>query len=207
MGGPPDLPFHFLIPNSQSADADECKVLPDLCQNGHCINTMGSFRCHCNPGYSTDIVGTACVGKPHLRPQHRTQTLDRCLPSPIFHELPISVGPQTRTSAPCRRSHATSFAKTRRAATRVLAPGATCCRKMGGRVKVMTPSPLQLNVSVASCNTPFTSITAFPVPGCSNSEAGAGWLFLGLYSKSHFVATPCVVAVCGQQGACKPLLV
>ncbi|XP_023701075.2 fibrillin-2 isoform X1 [Paramormyrops kingsleyae] len=58
--------YRKLCPNgpgysTDGTDVDECKVLPDLCQNGQCINTMGSFRCHCNPGYTTDIAGTACV--------------------------------------------------------------------------------------------------------------------------------------------------
>jgi len=37
-------------------------VMPDLCRNGQCINTIGSFRCHCNVGYKTDYTGTSCVG-------------------------------------------------------------------------------------------------------------------------------------------------
>ncbi|XP_029441857.1 fibrillin-2-like, partial [Rhinatrema bivittatum] len=42
-------------------DIDECRVLPNLCQNGQCINTVSSFRCHCKPGYTTDITATSCV--------------------------------------------------------------------------------------------------------------------------------------------------
>lgn len=37
--------------------------MPNLCSNGQCINTMGSFRCFCKVGYTTDISGTSCVGK------------------------------------------------------------------------------------------------------------------------------------------------
>lgn len=48
---------------SFALDIDECRVLPNLCKNGQCINTIGSFRCHCNLGYTTDITGTTCVGK------------------------------------------------------------------------------------------------------------------------------------------------
>lgn len=36
--------------------------MPDLCKNGQCINTIGSFRCHCNVGYKTDFTATSCVG-------------------------------------------------------------------------------------------------------------------------------------------------
>ncbi|XP_071399443.1 fibrillin-2b [Centroberyx affinis] len=42
-------------------DINECQVMPDMCKNGQCINTIGSFRCHCNVGYKTDFTGTACV--------------------------------------------------------------------------------------------------------------------------------------------------
>ncbi|XP_053097505.1 fibrillin-2 isoform X2 [Pangasianodon hypophthalmus] len=55
---------------TDGTDIDECKVIPDLCKNGQCINTMGSFKCHCSPGYTATITGTACVD------------LDECLMSP-----------------------------------------------------------------------------------------------------------------------------
>ncbi|XP_077462687.1 fibrillin-2b [Stigmatopora argus] len=42
-------------------DINECQVMPDLCLNGQCINTIGSFRCHCNVGYKTDFTATSCV--------------------------------------------------------------------------------------------------------------------------------------------------
>uniref|UniRef100_A0A8C0ZCH5 Fibrillin 1 n=1 Tax=Cyanistes caeruleus TaxID=156563 RepID=A0A8C0ZCH5_CYACU len=51
--------------NNFCTDIDECKVLPNLCRNGQCINTMGSFRCFCKAGYTTDITGTSCSGKIH----------------------------------------------------------------------------------------------------------------------------------------------
>ncbi|XP_057697171.1 fibrillin-2b isoform X1 [Corythoichthys intestinalis] len=42
-------------------DINECQVMPDLCLNGQCINTIGSFRCHCNVGYKTDFTATSCT--------------------------------------------------------------------------------------------------------------------------------------------------
>ncbi|XP_043562346.1 fibrillin-2-like [Chiloscyllium plagiosum] len=42
-------------------DIDECKVMPNLCLNGQCINTLGSYRCLCKLGYTTDLTGTACI--------------------------------------------------------------------------------------------------------------------------------------------------
>ncbi|XP_029819725.1 LOW QUALITY PROTEIN: fibrillin-2 [Manacus vitellinus] len=47
--------------STDGRDIDECKVLPNLCRNGQCINSIGSFRCHCRLGYTADITGTACV--------------------------------------------------------------------------------------------------------------------------------------------------
>ncbi|PIO37544.1 hypothetical protein AB205_0029490 [Aquarana catesbeiana] len=68
-------PFKKMCPHgpgftTDGRDIDECKVLPNLCKNGQCINTIGSFRCHCNLGYTTDITGTTCVD------------LDECSQSP-----------------------------------------------------------------------------------------------------------------------------
>uniref|UniRef100_A0AAY5ENB4 Fibrillin-1 n=1 Tax=Electrophorus electricus TaxID=8005 RepID=A0AAY5ENB4_ELEEL len=40
---------------------DECKVMGNLCKNGQCVNTLGSYKCTCKPGYAPDISGTICV--------------------------------------------------------------------------------------------------------------------------------------------------
>ncbi|XP_051512992.1 fibrillin-1-like isoform X2 [Myxocyprinus asiaticus] len=42
-------------------DIDECKVMGNLCKNGQCLNSLGSFSCICKPGYTTDISVTVCV--------------------------------------------------------------------------------------------------------------------------------------------------
>ncbi|RXN16421.1 fibrillin-1 [Labeo rohita] len=42
-------------------DIDECKVMGNLCKNGQCLNTLGSFSCVCKPGYTSDISSTQCV--------------------------------------------------------------------------------------------------------------------------------------------------
>ena len=44
-------------------DINECADNPDLCRNGKCVNTDGSFRCDCLPGYKLDNTGSQCVGK------------------------------------------------------------------------------------------------------------------------------------------------
>lgn len=41
-------------------DIDECETMPDLCRNGICINTLGSFRCSCDRGYTPDMSRTSC---------------------------------------------------------------------------------------------------------------------------------------------------
>lgn len=33
-------------------DIDECAQNPSICGNGDCINTLGSFHCRCEDGYS-----------------------------------------------------------------------------------------------------------------------------------------------------------
>lgn len=44
-----------------STDLDECKSGP--CKNGRCINTDGSFRCECPPGFTLGVNGLICLGK------------------------------------------------------------------------------------------------------------------------------------------------
>jgi len=35
--------------------------MPDACPHGRCVNTMGSYRCLCEPGYQVDSAGTGCT--------------------------------------------------------------------------------------------------------------------------------------------------
>ena len=44
-------------------DLNECVLFPGICTNGRCINTDGSYRCECAPGYVLDSSGRVCVGK------------------------------------------------------------------------------------------------------------------------------------------------
>ena len=44
-----------------SSDLDECRVMPDACPHGRCVNTMGSYRCLCDTGYQVDSSGTGCT--------------------------------------------------------------------------------------------------------------------------------------------------
>ena len=43
-------------------DLDECMLFPGICVNGRCINTDGSYRCECPPGYVLDSSSRNCVG-------------------------------------------------------------------------------------------------------------------------------------------------
>ncbi|XP_064170105.1 fibrillin-1-like [Anguilla rostrata] len=42
-------------------DINECRVIANLCRNGQCVNSLGSYNCICKPGYTTDITGSTCV--------------------------------------------------------------------------------------------------------------------------------------------------
>ena len=44
-------------------DIDECKEMENLCGNGRCSNTFGSFMCSCNRGYRLNAAGSLCVGQ------------------------------------------------------------------------------------------------------------------------------------------------
>lgn len=69
-------------------DINECQVLPDLCRNGQCVNTIGSFRCHCNVGYKTDFTATSCVGRAPVRPVRSTRRPGSAHSCGFFLRLP-----------------------------------------------------------------------------------------------------------------------
>ena len=50
------------------SDIDECQEGIHLC-NQTCTNTVGSYMCQCNDGYSLGIDETACFGKTSQRLQ------------------------------------------------------------------------------------------------------------------------------------------
>nr|XP_054395512.1 fibrillin-3 isoform X14 [Pongo abelii] len=46
---------------AEGRDVDECRMLAHLCAHGECINSLGSFRCHCQAGYTPDATATTCL--------------------------------------------------------------------------------------------------------------------------------------------------
>lgn len=44
-------------------DENECRTKPGICENGRCINIIGSYRCECNEGFQSSSSGTECLGK------------------------------------------------------------------------------------------------------------------------------------------------
>lgn len=45
------------------SDLNECSAKPGVCQNGRCENTVGSYRCRCDQGFSPSTTQTDCIGK------------------------------------------------------------------------------------------------------------------------------------------------
>ncbi|XP_026682342.1 fibrillin-2-like [Diaphorina citri] len=48
-------------------NVDECYENPLICLNGRCDNTLGSYRCACQPGYSPSPDGGFCVDRDECR--------------------------------------------------------------------------------------------------------------------------------------------
>ena len=49
------------------ADIDECELDSRMCLNGVCKNTMGSYNCECEIGYSMKPGQIGCTGMHHLQ--------------------------------------------------------------------------------------------------------------------------------------------
>ena len=77
------------------SDVDECRLGTDDCHpNARCINTIGSYRCECNPGYAGD--GRICVPVGKFKEMKRefiyndqndTQPQCDCYPKHLINKL------------------------------------------------------------------------------------------------------------------------
>lgn len=58
------ISFCVFLPLEHGADIDECRISPDLCGSGVCVNTPGSFECECFEGYESGFMMMKnCMGK------------------------------------------------------------------------------------------------------------------------------------------------
>ena len=49
----------FKAPSSNN-DIDECAAYPGMLCSQRCVNTIGSYRCECEPGYTLQMDKTSC---------------------------------------------------------------------------------------------------------------------------------------------------
>ncbi|XP_055969214.1 fibrillin-3 [Sorex fumeus] len=46
---------------AEGRDVDECRMLASLCPHGECVNSLGSFHCRCQAGFTADASATTCL--------------------------------------------------------------------------------------------------------------------------------------------------
>uniref|UniRef100_A0A671NV91 Fibrillin 2a n=1 Tax=Sinocyclocheilus anshuiensis TaxID=1608454 RepID=A0A671NV91_9TELE len=71
-------------PNSRTGacqDVDECKVVPDLCKGGKCINTVGSYQCQCTVGFQQHTSSLMCEDVDECSTVQRACDGGRCINS------------------------------------------------------------------------------------------------------------------------------
>ena len=58
------VPNLYYLDNSQ--DIDECRSRYNICRNGRCKNTKGSFTCECTDGYELSYDGKWFLNRYHM---------------------------------------------------------------------------------------------------------------------------------------------
>ncbi|KAI4882658.1 hypothetical protein NFI96_001503 [Prochilodus magdalenae] len=150
---------------TDGTDIDECKVIPDVCMNGRCINIMGSYKCHCNSGYTASITGIACVD------------LDECVMSPKPCNF-ICKNTEGSYVCSCPRGYTLQEdGRTCKDENECSTPG-TCgsasCYNTLGSFKCACPSGYSFEQHSSSCQD-VNECTSSKNPcnyGCSNTEGG-----------------------------------
>lgn len=44
-------------------DVNECAINPNICKNGRCQNTRGSYQCECYEGFAPSQDGKQCLDR------------------------------------------------------------------------------------------------------------------------------------------------
>lgn len=58
------VPTFMSLPAVFHTDIDECRISPDLCGRGQCVNTPGDFECKCDEGYESGFMMMKnCMGE------------------------------------------------------------------------------------------------------------------------------------------------
>ena len=78
-----------------SHEIDECKMMPGMCQNGLCMNTIGSFHCDCYTGYVYDEASHQCIDKNECsKLTNPCQGIAKCINTPGSFECTCPAGYQ-----------------------------------------------------------------------------------------------------------------
>ena len=67
---------YFKSPFSSFTDINECDLSSDVCRNGDCTNTDGSYYCTCNEGFE-GTGNDSCTGKKWGCPRYKKNIMFR----------------------------------------------------------------------------------------------------------------------------------